>query len=305
MKTIVCEKYGPPEVLKIIEAEKPIPNANEVLVKIIATTVNAGDVRIRSLNVPWFARIIMRLMYGLLRPRKPLGTALSGVVESIGNDAKLFKPGDEVYAHMGLRLGAYVEYIAIDENRAVALKPTQASFEEAASIPFGGVTAIYFLDKAGIGSRTGQNVLVYGASGAVGTAAVQIAKHYGARVTAVCGEDGVELTKSLGADYVIVYTKEDFTNSDQKYDIIFDTVGKIPKKRCAGSLAQNGKYITTAGTDTAKENKEQLVFLREMFDKGEYKAVIDRIYPLESIVEAHRYVDEGKKKGSVVIQVQN
>ncbi len=304
MKVVVCERYGPPEVLKIKEIEKPVPKANEVLVKVIATAVNSGDVRVRGLVVDGFMRIVMRLVLGLRGPRNPiLGTVFSGVVESVGDSVKMFKPGDKVYATTGMKMATYAEYVALSENKTITLKPTKASFEEAAALPFGGTTSLYFLQKAGIGNKPKQKILVYGAAGAVGTAAVQIAKHYGAEVTAVCSEAGVQLMKSLHVDHTIVYTKEDFTKNGKRYDIIFDTVGKMPKKACQNSLAPEGKYITTAALDVASETKEQLQFLSELFDKGEYKAVIDRTYPLEEIVEAHTYVDQGKKKGNVIIKV--
>jgi NADPH:quinone reductase-like Zn-dependent oxidoreductase len=306
MKAVICERYGPPEVLKIKEVAKPIPKPNEVLVKIIATAVNSGDVRIRGLAVEGFMRIIMRLVLGLRGPRKPvLGMVLSGVVEKVGSDVAQFKPGDEIFAATGFKCGAYAEYATVSEHGTIALKPKKASFQEAAAIPFGGGSALYFLRKAGIGQKPGQKVLVYGASGAVGTGAVQIAKHYGATVTAVCSQINTKLVKSLGADHVIAYTKEDFTKNGENYDIIFDAVGKITKKACVDSLAQDGKYITVASLDVASEQKEHLTFLSKLFDKGEYKAVIDRTYRLEDIVEAHRYVDLGKKKGNVVITVDH
>ena len=303
MKAVIAEKYGPPEVLKIVEIEKPVPKSGEVLVKIKASAVNAADVRTRALNAPSYIKPIMRLVLGLNRPKKPLGVVFSGVVEAVGSDVQRFKPGDEVYAQTGFTYGGNAEYIVFGENKAIALKPKKATFEEAAAIPFGGGTAIYFLDKAGIKSARGKAALIYGATGAVGTAATQIAKHYGAIVTAVCGPDGVELVKSLGADHVIVYTEEDFTKNGQKYDIIFETVGKRSKKECLASLAQNGKFVTTGALDVAKETKEQLEFLAELFDNDEYNAVIDKTYPLEAIVEAHRYVDQGKKLGNVVITI--
>lgn len=306
MKAVICERYGPPEVLKIKEVAKPTPKPNEVLVKIMATAVNSGDVRVRGLAVPGFMRIVMRFVLGFSGPRKPiLGIVLSGIVETVGADVKDFKPGNEVYASTGFKFGAYAEYITMPENGTIALKPKKASFEKAAAIPFGGTAALYFLRKAGIGTKRWQKVLVYGASGAVGTAAVQIARHYGAEVTAVCSEENVSLVRSLGANHTIDYTKQDFAKNGKKYDIIFDAVGKKPKKECAGSLVQNGKYVTVGGLDIASERKEQLIFLKELYDNNEYKAVIDRTYPLEAIVEAHRYVDQWKKKGNVVITVSH
>jgi NADPH:quinone reductase-like Zn-dependent oxidoreductase len=304
MKAVICERYGPPEVLKIQEVNKPTPNSQEVLVKIIATAVNSADIRIRGLKVPGVMRVVMRFVLGFTKPRQPiLGVVLSGVIEAVGDEVKDFKPGDEVYAATGFKCGAYAEYITVKASKAIALKPKKASFEEAAAIPFGGTAALYFLKKAGIEAEKEQKVLIYGASGAVGSAAVQIAKHFGAEVTAVCGNDSTEMVKSLGADHIIVYTKEDFIESGGQYGIIFDAVGKTSKKACAKLLAPAGRYVTVDSLDVASETNKQLQFLSELFDNGEYKAVIDRMYALEDIVEAHRYVDQGKKKGNVVITV--
>ncbi len=306
MKAVICEKYGPPEVLKIREVDTPSPKTDEVLIRIMATAVNSGDVRVRSLGVSGVMRVVMRAVLGFRGPRKQiLGVALSGVVEAVGDRVTKFKVGDEVYAATGFGFGTYAQYTTLSENKAIALKPRKASFEEAAVIPFGGTTALYFLHKAGIEEGRGKKVLVYGASGAVGTAAVQIAKHYGADVTAVCGEDGVGLASSLGADTVIVYTKEDFTTSKEQYSIIFDAVGKTTKKACTQVLAPNGAFVTVGGLDTASETKAQLDFLSELFDTGAYKAVIDRTYTLDEIVEAHRYVDQGTKKGNVAINISS
>ncbi len=304
MKAVICESYGPPNVLKIKEVQKPEPKDNEVLVRIRATAVNSGDVRTRGLAVNGLMKYVMRLVLGIRRPRQPiLGTVLAGVVEDVGADVQKLKPGDEVYAMTGFKFGTYAEYITLKETGPITLKPKKASFEEAAAIIFGGSTAIYFLQKAGIGVKPHQSVLIYGASGAVGSAAVQIAKYYNANVTAVCGEDAVELMKKLGADDVVIYTNEDFTKNGEKYDIIFDAVGKKPKKECRESLAADGKYVTTGGMDVASEKKEQLDLLKELFDGGQYDAVIDRVYSMEDIVKAHEYVDQGKKKGNVIIAI--
>lgn len=306
MKAVICEKYGPPEVLKIKEIRKPSPKVNEVLIKIMATAVNSGDVRIRGLAVDGFMRIIMRCVLGFTGPRKKiLGTVLAGIIEEVGDRVDSFKPGDKVYASTGFIFGTYAEYISLPADGTIALKPEKTSFREAAAIPFGGTTALYFLQKAGVSKKRSQNILIYGSSGAVGTAAIQIAKHFGAEVTAVCSENNVNLAKSLGADHVIIYTKEDFTKNKKKYEIIFDAVGKKPKKECVDSLAKNGKYVTVGGLDIASERKDQLIFLSELYDNGEYKAVIDRVYSLDDIVEAHRYVDLGRKIGNVVITNNN
>lgn len=303
MKAVVAEKYGPPEVLQIVEIEKPTPKAHEVLVRIKASAVNSADVRTRALNVPAPLKPIMRLVLGFARPRKVFGVVFSGVVESVGRKVTRFKPGDEVYASTGFSFGGNAEYAAFDERKAIALKPRKASFEEAAALPFGGTTAMYFLGKAGIAQARDKKVLIYGATGAVGTAALQIAKHYGAEVTAVSGSDGAELAGSLAADHVIIYTEEDFTENGQKYDIIFDAVGKVSKNVCLASLAPYGKFVTTGGLDTANETRSQLEFLAELFDHSELRAVIDRTYPMEDVVEAHRYVDRGKKRGNVVLAI--
>lgn len=304
MKAVFCTGYGPPEVLKIVETVKPVPKANEVMIKIMATAVNSGDVRVRGLAIPAFMSIIMRVVLGFTRPRNPiLGVVLSGVVEAVGGKVQSFKLGDEVYAATGFKFGAYAEYITLRESAAIALKPVNATFEEAASIPFGGTSALYFLEKAGIGAKPGQKVMVYGAKGAVGTSAVQIAKYHKAHVTATCSNDGIEMLKSLGCDKVLDYTREDFSGHVEKYDIIFDAFGAKSKKFFAGMLEKNGTFVSLEGWDVASESKAQLDFLKQLFESNAYKAVIDRTYPLEEIQEAHRYVDSWTKKGNVVIKV--
>lgn len=304
MKAVICTKYGSPEVLKVVELEKPVAKDKEVLVRIMATAVNSGDVRVRGLAVSGWQRVIMRLVLGFNRPRKQvLGTVLSGVVESAGSKVTKFKMGDEIYAMTGFKFGTYAEYVTLNEDSPIVLKPSNATFEEAAAIPFGGSAAMYFLNKAKIGGKGNQKVLIYGATGAVGVAAVQIAKYYGAIVTAVCGEEGEGIVKSIGADKVILYTKEDFTKNGDTYDIIFDAVGKKPKQECVGSLEKDGVYVSVAGFDIASETREQLEFLKKLFEEKKYQAVIDRTYDLDNIVEAHKYVDSGKKKGNVVVKV--
>lgn len=306
MKAVVCRKYGPPEVLSLTELKKPIPKDKEVLIKIVATAVNSGDVRVRGLAVSGFQRIIIQLVLGFTKPRKQvLGTVLSGVIESVGSKVKKFAVGDEVYAMTGFKFGTYAEYIVLHENSPLFFKPTTASFEEAAAIPFGGSTALYFLEKAKIGKKENQKVLVYGATGAVGTAAVQIAKYYGATVTAVCSEAGVDIAKKIGSDNIILYTKEDFTKNGEKYDIIFDAVGKKQKQECVDSLEKNGVYVSVAGLDVAAETKDQLEFLKKIFDEKKYQAIIDKTYTLDEIVDAHHYVDSGRKKGNIVIKVSS
>lgn len=307
MRAAICERYGPPEVLKIKDTEKPIPKKDEILVKVMATAVNSADVRIRALRVDGgvmgaVSKLIIRIVIGFIGPRnKILGTVLAGVVEEVGEKVDKFKIGDEVFAMTGLKFGGYAEYATLSQNNAVALKPHKASFEEAAAIPFGGTTALYFLGKAGI--EHAKRVLIYGSSGAVGTSAVQIAKYYGARVTAISGEGGMELSRSLGASKVYDYKKLKLSSLKKKYDIIFDAVGKITKGESMHLLSEGGKFVTVGGMDVAQERASDLDILSDMYNNGSLKAVIDRTYSLNDIVEAHRYVDLGRKKGNVVITV--
>jgi NADPH:quinone reductase-like Zn-dependent oxidoreductase len=297
MKAVVCTKYGPPEVLKIVDLEKPKPKDNEVLVKIMATAVNSADVRIRGFKVPRIFRLPIRFIIGFTRPRQQiLGSVMAGIVEQTGDKIKVFKTGDKVFAITGLKFGCYAEYICVKENSPITLKPMYASYEEATAIIFGGTTAIYFLHKAKINTKSNLNVLIYGATGSVGSSAVQIAKYYKATVTSVCSTEGLAMAKSIGSDFVIDYTKQNFVQIQQKFDIIFDAVGKINKKMCAKILAKNGKYISVAGFDTAHETRDQLRLLRTLYDKNKLKPLIDRSYNLDQIVEAHSYVDTGKKK---------
>jgi len=304
MKAVICTKYGPPEVLHITMVEKPVPKDNEILVKIIASAVNSGDVRVRGLVVEGFLRIIMRLVLGFTKPRKPiLGTVFSGIVEKVGKNVNNFKIGDEVYGLTGFGFGTYAEYICVSDKSVITQKPSNATFEEAAAICFGGQTAYYFLEKAKISEKRNLKVLIYGATGAVGTAAVQIAKYHHAQVTAVCSTNGKALVKELGADNIILYDQEDYTKISEKFDIIFDAVGKISKKQCKHLLHDEGVFKSVASLDTASEEIKQLVFLGELFEQGKYNATIDKIYAIDEIVEAHRYVDTGRKKGNVVLRI--
>lgn len=315
MKAIVYEQYGPPEVLHLKEVEKPTPKDNEILVRIIATAVNIADVRLRKAD-PW----AVRLFFGLTKPKKSiLGGVFSGEIVEIGKSVAQFKVGDKIFGSTGMNFGAYAEYICLPEDGIFSIKPDKISHEQAATIPFGGTTALHFLKKANI--KPGQKVLIYGASGAVGTAAVQLAKYFGAEVTGVCSTSNIEMLKSIGADKVIDYTKEDFTKTGEKYDVIFETVNKLSFSNSIKSLKKQGTLILSASafsgmlqglwssitsgrkviTGLISQKGADIIFLKELIEKGRYKAVVDRSYPLEQMVEAHRYVEQGHKKGNVSI----
>jgi NADPH:quinone reductase-like Zn-dependent oxidoreductase len=319
MKAIVYTEYGPPDVLRLQEVKQPTPRDNEVLIRVHATTATAAEGMMRTARPAW-GRVIL----GLRRPKRTiLGLELAGEIVSVGKDVKRFKPGDQVYGFTGLRLGAYAEYACLPETASLELKPANMTYEEAAAAVDGASTALFFLrDKANI--QRGHKVLVNGASGSIGTFAVQLAKYFGAEVTGVCSTANVALVKSLGADTVIDYTQEDFTNHREAYDIIFDTVGKGSFAACKRALTNNGCYLPTVGlinhplmlwtrirggkrviTGMSIEKRQALAFLKGLIEAGRLRAVIDKRYPLEQIAEAHRYVETGRKKGNVVITVVN
>jgi len=320
MRAIVYTRYGPPEVLHLAEVARPLPRNDEVLIRVHATTVSAPDFRCRSFTVPLSFWIPARLALGILRPRQPiLGAELSGEIEERGKDVTRFKKGDRVFAATLMRFGGYAEYACLPENGVIATMPANMTYEEAAAVPIGARAALHFLKKANI--KSGQKILVYGASGSVGTFAVQLAKYYGADVTAACSGANLELVKSLGADAAVDYTKEDFAAKGEVYDVIFVAVNKAAFTDCMKALKRNGIYLNAttpvrtprmrwAALSSGKkivtgehpsEDANDLVFLKGLIEEGRLRSVIDRRYPLERIVEAHRYVDQGHKKGSVAI----
>lgn len=327
MKAIVYTEYGPPDVLHLKEVAKPAPKDNEVLIRVHAATVTTGDVNLRGFTfVPPGFGFVPRLAFGLRKPNRAiLGTEVAGEIEAIGKDVTSFKKGDQVFGIDSGRLGAYAEFVCRPEKGALAIKPADMTYEEAAALPGGAGTALYFLrDLAKI--RLGQKVLIHGASGGVGTYAVQLAKHYGAEVTGVCSTANLELVQTLGADKVIDYTRADFRTSGETYDVILDTVvGRTSFSGCKNSLKSNGRYLAVAGgpkeffqmawtsiqggrkvlAGTPGEGKEDLIFLKELVEAGKIKPFIDRCYPLEQTADAHRYVDQGHKRGNVVITVRH
>lgn len=301
MKAIICNAYGPPEVLSIQERPTPVPKDDEVLIQIKAFAVNSGDVRVRGLVVNGFLRIVMRFVLGFNKPRNPiLGTTLCGIVTQCGKNVTKYKVGDEVFASTEFKFGTYAEYTVAKEKSSIALKPRNASFEEAAAITFGGMTSLYFLGKAGISA--GKKVMIYGASGSVGCAALEISKYYQATVTAVCGEKGFDLCKKAGSDKILNYETDWKAEIGDSFDIIFDAVGKIKEQDVKHLLAKGGKFCTVGGLDVAKESQSQMETLKTMFENGGIHANIERIYSFDEIVEAHRYVDTGRKKGNIVVK---
>jgi len=324
MKAIVYSKYGPPDVLQLKEVEKPVPKGNEILVKVKATTVSVADIRSRSFTVPRIFWLPARMTLGFRQPKKEiLGMELAGEVESVGEEVKRFKEGDQVFAASLIGFGAYAEYLCLPEDGPVSIKPDNITYAEAAAIPIGARTALFFLRKANL--QSGHKVLIYGASGSVGSYAVQIAKYFGAYVTAVCSTANMEWVKSLGADKVIDYTAEDFSKSGPMYDVVFEAVNKSSFSACMKVLKKDGIYINvtepfpsvhmlwTQLTSSKKlvlsrnspESSEALHFLKDLVEKGKLKVVIDRSYEFNEIVEAHRYVEKGHKKGNVVIKVEH
>lgn len=303
MKAVIYDKYGPPEVLRIADVSKPIPCEDEILVHIHASAVNSADVRTRALNAPGLMKYIMRFIIGWNGPKQPiLGTVFSGTVVEKGKSSDTFNVGDEIFGTSpGVSYGCHAEYIAIKEGSAMSLKPPHASHEEAVSLIFGGTTAQYFLNKAK--PVKDQTILIYGASGAVGSSATQIAKILGLYVVGVASSKNEALLRELGADDFIDYTKKSLSEINEKFDIVFDAVGKASKKDCKRLLKPDGHFITVAGLDIAKENKEQMNNLNIWYEDGRMKPVIDRIYTMDEIQEAHSYVDKGHKRGSVVITI--
>ncbi|EKQ53358.1 MAG: Zn-dependent oxidoreductase, NADPH:quinone reductase [Methanobacterium sp. Maddingley MBC34] len=296
MKAVLYTKYGAPDVLHLEDVEKPVPKDNEVLIKVHATTVTAGDVRMRSFNVPRWQWLFARVYLGIIKPKRPiLGMELAGEVVSIGKDVTLFCKGDQIFAStVSADFGGYAQYKCFPEDGMLAIKPTNMTFEEAAAVPVGGPTALRFFRKGNI--KSGQKVLIYGASGSVGSFAVQLAKYFGADVTGVCSTSNLEWVKALGADKVIDYTEEDFTQGDETYDFIFDAVGKVSSSKSKRALSKDGVFISVL-TSSDKERIEDIIFIKELIEAGKVRTVIDREYPLEQIVEVHRYVEKAIKRG--------
>jgi alcohol dehydrogenase len=307
VKAVVCTRWGPPEVLQVAEVERPVPRKGEVRIRISAAAVTVSDCVARALRAPRRYRILARLILGWKGPRRPIfGMVLAGEIESVGRNVTSFKPGDQVFGFSRWKAGAYAEYVCWSARTLLAPLPANLTHEEAAALPYGGMLAMHLIRKAGI--QPGQRVLVYGASGAIGTATVQLARHFGARVTGVCSTSNLALVESLGAEAVVDYTAEDFTSSAERYDVIFDAVGR---KKSAKALLRAGDVLAAGGKsisiddDFPKLHAEDLLLLKRLAESGELKPVIDRCYPLEEMVEAHRYVDLGHKRGNVIVTVDH
>jgi len=322
MKAVIWTNYGPPEVLQIQEVEKPTPKDNEVLIKVHSTTVETGDCELRRYRLHNWLYMLFRPYFGLFRPRlvKTLGQQLSGEIQDVGHGVTKFKIGDAIFAGVD-RMGAMAEYVCLPDNSAIATKPSKISFEEAAAIAVGGINALHFLRKAKI--QPGQSVLIYGSTGAIGSFAVQIAKHFGAEVSAVCSSGKIELVKSLGADYIIDYTKQSLSELDQRFDVVFDTIGKSPYAESLGVLKPSGIYLLANPTlrqqlrsywtqltskkritcQLAHNSGEDLNYLKQLIEQDELKVIVDSCYPMERVIEAHRYVELGHKNGNVVVTI--
>ncbi len=332
MKAVVYTEYGPPDVLQLKEVEKPAPRDNEILIRNHATTVNIGDIWARNFKEITPSRFTMplplwlpsRLYFGVTKPRiKILGNEFAGQIEAMGKDVKRFRKGDQVFGYRGQSMGANAEHLCMPEDGLVAIKPANMTYEEAAAVPYGALTALSLLRKANI--QRGQKVLIHGASGSIGSAAVQLAKYFEAEVTGVCSTPGLEFVKNLGADKVLDYTREDFTRNGETYDLIFDILGKSSFSSCKNSLKQNGIYLLASFKikqlfqmlwtsirpgkkvicTLSSENPKDLIFIKELVEAGKIKSIMDRCYPLEQTAEAHRHVEKGCKRGSVIITMEN
>lgn len=304
MKAVVCYRYGPPEVLQIKKVQKPKCGSYELLIKVKATAVNSADVKVRSLAIKGILKPLMRVVLGFKKPRNPImGTVYSGTVEEVGESVTQFKPGDKVFGSTGFHFGTYAEYLSAKENSPVCLMPKNASFEEAAALIFGGQSAHYFLEKARLSQISNPKVLIIGSTGSVGIAAIQIAEYNKAEITAVCSSSSKPLMEELRVENMTFYDQEDFLKQSDRYDILFDAVGCTKQKSCRHLLKPGGKFVSVGGLSYASETTAQLEFIKTLFEKGKMKAIIDRTYSLDTIQQAHVYVDSGRKKGNVVIRV--
>ncbi|WP_458122130.1 NAD(P)-dependent alcohol dehydrogenase [Paenibacillus sp. Z6-24] len=302
MRAVICTRYGSADFLEIAQMDTPVPDKKDIIVRIHATTVSAGDIRVRQFRSPLLLWIPMRLVLGIRKPRNPvLGVELAGQVVDCGSEVTQFQRGDRVFALTGMRFGAHAEYIRLPESAQITRMPKGMAYEQAAALPYSGTSALCFLRRARI--QPGQRILIYGASGAVGSTAVQLAAHYGAVVTGVCGPNNLQMVQSMGASKVIDYTKTVFHEQPERYDIIFDAVGKLSEKQAVPALVPGGTYITVDGQGMIRTTRDDLIYIRERAEAGEIWPVIDRYYTLDEVPDAHRYVEQGHKKGNVVIRV--